>query len=102
MENKRELFKISVSTHGIKKKCRKSDFHFFKAGHIPYNEGTFNKDEIEAVARGIIESNMKEVKAKIMIHLDHITQDENFEQWEPFSNKNVRWELKSSLENVLT
>ena len=101
METTKELFKISVSMHGVKKRCRKSEFHLLQGGYIPYNDGTFNREAIETVARGLIETNMKQVNSKIVISLDHIKQSEFMQTWEPFSNKNVKWQLVSSLENEL-
>lgn len=102
METTKELFKISVSVTGVKKRCRKSEFHLLKGGYIPYNEGTFDREAIEAVARGLVETNMKQVNGKIIIVLNHIKREEHFERWEPFSDKNVKWQLISSLENELT
>ena len=102
MEKTKELFKISVSMYGVKNRCRKSEFHRLRGGYIDYNEGTFDRESVEAVARGLIESNMKQVNSKIVISLDHVKRDEHFERWEPFSDKNVKWNLVSSLENELT
>lgn len=96
-----QFYKLSVSVTGIKKRCRKSEFHLLKGGYIDYNEGTFDHEAIEAVARGLVETNMKKVNGKIVISLDHIKQDDHFERWEPFSDKNVKWNLVSSLENEL-
>jgi KaiC/GvpD/RAD55 family RecA-like ATPase len=101
METTKELFKISVSVTGIKKRCRKTEFHLLQGGYIPYNEGTFAREAVEAVARGLIETNMKEVNGKIVINLTHIKQDDHFERWEPFSIKNRHWQLVSPLENEL-
>lgn len=102
METTKELFKISVSVHGVKRRCRKSEFHLLQGGYIPYNEGTFNREAIEAVARGLIEVNMKQVNSKIIINLDHVKQGEFMQTWEPFSDKNIKWNLVSPLENELT
>ena len=101
METTKELFKISVSLHGVKKRCRKSEFHLLRGGYIDYNQGTFDREAIEAVARGLIETNMKDVRGKIVICLDHVKQGEFMQTWEPFSDKNVKWQLVSSLENEL-
>lgn len=102
METTKELFKISVSLHGVKKRCRKSEFHLLRGGYIPYNDGTFDCGAIEAIARGLVETNMKQVNGKIIINLDHVKQGEFMQTWEPFSDKNVKWQLVSSLENELT
>ncbi len=102
METTKELFKISVSLHGVKKRCRKTEFHLLQGGYIPYNDGTFDREAINAVVRGLVVSNMKQVNGKIVINLDHIKQGEFMQTWEPFSDKNVKWQLVSSLENELT
>lgn len=96
-----ELFKITVSVIGVKKRCRKVDSHLLRLGYKPYNEGNFNKDELIELARASVETNIKQVTGKIMVHLDHIKRGDFMEQWEPFSDKNIRFEVKSSLENVL-
>jgi len=101
METSKELFKLSVSVRGVKKRCRKSDHHILQGGYMPYNGGNFDQAKIEDVVRGIVETNMKQVDGKIYIHLDHIKQGDFMQIWEPFSNKNVRFELKTSLENAL-
>jgi hypothetical protein len=102
MGTTKELFQISISLYGVKKRCRKSEFHALKAGYIDYNEGTFDREAIESVARGLIETNMKQVNGKIIISLDHIKQGDFTQVWEPFSDKNVKWQLVSSLEKELT
>lgn len=101
METTKELFKISIGLYGVKKRCRKSEFHVLRAGYIPYNEGTFDREAIETIAKGLIETNMKQVNGKIIISLDHIKQGDFMQTWEPFSDKNVKWQLVSSLENEL-
>ena len=101
METTKEIFKISVAMHGVKKRCRKSEFHLLQGGYIPYNEGTFDREAIETVARGLIETNMKQVNSKIVISLDHVMQGDFMKTWEPFSKKHVKWNLVSSLENEL-
>lgn len=102
METTKELFKISVSVTGVKKRCRKSDFHVLRGGYIPYNEGSFDREAVEAIARGLVDSNMKQINSRVMIHLDRIEKGEFMERWELFSDKNVKFELKTPLENELT
>ena len=97
-----EFFKVKIIVPGIKKRCRKAEKHLLKAGYLPYNGGIFNQDEIEQVARGLIETNIKQVMGKIFVSLDYVTRDEHFERWEPFSDKNIRFELKTPLEKELT
>lgn len=101
METQKELFKLTVSVKGVKKRCRNSDHHLLQGGYMPYNDGVFDQAKIEDVVKGLIETNMKRVDGRIFIHLDHIKQGDFMQTWEPFSDKNVRFELKSSLENAL-
>lgn len=91
------LFKISIQVIGIKKRCRKSERHFFQLGHMPYNDGQFNKSDISDKVKAFIETNMKQVNSLTRVSLDHviIKNEENFTvtQWEPFSSKNVSFDL---------
>jgi hypothetical protein len=96
-----ELFKVTVIVDGIKKKCRKSDRHFLRLGYKPYNNGEFNREEIEETAKASIQTNIRQVTGRIIVVLDHIKRGDMMEQWQPFSDKNIQFELKSSLENVL-
>ena len=93
-----EFFKISFQVKGIKKRCRKSDRHFFQLGSIPYNNGEYNKEEIISKVRDSIATNMKEVHSIVRIYLDHVIVrdkgDFTHTQWEPFSDKNIRFETQ--------
>jgi hypothetical protein len=96
-----QFFRVGISVDGIKKRCRKSDSHYFHAGYIPYNNGDFNKEEIENLAKGLVETNMKTLKSKVYVILNHVKVDNGIETWEMFGKTNVRFELNSSLENAL-
>jgi hypothetical protein len=96
-----QFFRIGISVNGIKKRCRKSDNHYFHAGYIPYNNGDFNKEEIENLAKGLIETNMKTLNSKVHVILNHVKVVDGIETWEIFGETNVRFELNSSLENAL-
>jgi hypothetical protein len=96
-----QFFKLGISMKGIKKRCRKTEFHYLPGGYLPYNDGAFNMQEIEDIARGIVETNMKQVQGKVMIVLDHVKISDGIETWEMFGKTNVRFELKTSLENAL-
>jgi hypothetical protein len=91
------LFKVSIQVIGIKKRCRKSERHFFQLGSIPYNDGQFDKSEISDKVKAFIETNMKQVNSLTRVSLDHtiVTKEEVFTStvWEPFSDKNVRFDL---------
>jgi hypothetical protein len=96
-----QFFRVGISVDGIKKRCRKSDSHYFHAGYIPYNNGDFNKEEIENLAKGLIETNMKTLNSKVYVILNHVKVVDGIETWEMFGKTNVRFELNSSLENAL-
>lgn len=91
------LFKISVQVIGIKKRCRKSERHFFQVSSIPYNDGEFDKAQISDLVKTFLTDNMKAIHSVARIHLDHtiVTKEEVFTQtlWEPFSSKNVKFDL---------
>lgn len=101
METTKELFKLSVSLIGVKKRCRKSERHLLSGGYMPYNDGNYDQNEVETMAKKLISDNMKQVDSKIIVNLNHIKQGDFVQTWEPFSKKNVAFELKSSLENAL-
>jgi len=96
-----QFFRVGISVTGVKKRCRKADHHYFQAGYIPYNEGIFNQSEVENLAKGLVETNMKQVNGKIFIILNHVKVADGIETWEMFGKTNVKFELKSSLENAL-
>ena len=58
---KRVVFEISVYVYGVKKRCRKAEKHSLKLGSIDYNDGAFNREEIEQKARDIIATNIKTI-----------------------------------------
>lgn len=91
------LFKISIQVIGIKKRCRKSERHFFQLGSIPYNDGSFDQAAINDKVRDFLTTNMKQINSLTRVSLDHtvITQDKFCTQttWQPFSDKNVRFDL---------
>ena len=96
-----EYFKVTIVVNGIKKRARKIDRHFLDAGYLPYNNGFYDVEQVETLAKNFIETNMKEVNGKIQVNLNHITFDGTFGQWLPFSNKNVTHVILSSLEKAL-
>jgi len=94
-----EKFRISIQLIGIKKRCRKSERHFFHFGHIPYLNGKvqFRKEQIINQVRDWIDTNMKEVHSQVRVNLDHviISNQGGFTttQWEPFSKLNTRFDF---------
>lgn len=82
-------YKLSYNLLGIKKRCRKSERHFFHLGKVDLD---YDHNEIINKVRSHIETNIKEVNSLIDIHLDFITStnDGFFEQWMPFSDKNIK------------
>lgn len=96
-----QFFKIGISVNGVKKRCRKSESHYLSGGYLPYNDGAFNQDEVENLVRGILETNMKRIEGKVFIILNHVKVADGIQTWEMFGKTNVRFELKTSLENAL-
>lgn len=92
-----EKFKLSIQLIGIKKRCRKSERHFFHFGHRPYNNGEYDRKEIEQFVSDWIATNMKEVRSQVRVCLDHviIKNEGNFTvtQWEPFSKLNKQFDF---------
>lgn len=103
MEGK--LFKVSIVVNGIKKRCRKSDSHFFSLGYIDYNEGIFNQDELIEKAKSYLSDNMKEVKSTPKVVLSYVERKKDdfgvIETMQLFDKRNVSFLVQSSLENVL-
>jgi hypothetical protein len=96
-----QFFRVGVSLNGVKKRCRKSERHYLSGGYVPYNDGAFNQEEIENLAKGIIETNMKQVNGRVFIVLSHVKVVDGIETWQMFGKTNVEFELKTSLENAL-
>lgn len=96
-----QFFRVGVSLSGVKKRCRKSENHYLSGGYIPYNDGIFNQEEVENLAKGIVETNMKQVNGRIFIVLNHVKREGGIETWEMFGKTNVKFELQSSLEKEL-
>jgi hypothetical protein len=91
------FFKIAIQVIGVKKRCRKSERHFFQLGHIPYNDGNYDHEAMKQKARDFLATNMKEVNSQVRVCLDHvvISNEGNFTvtQWEPFDAKNIRFDF---------
>lgn len=94
---KTETFKISIQLIGIKKRCRKSERHFFQLGRIPYNNGEFNREEVEQLVRDFVATNVKELRSIVRVSLDHVISGKDglfhIEQWEPFSKLNKTFDM---------
>ena len=92
-----EKFKLSIQLIGIKRRCRKSERHFFHFGHRPYNNGNYDQKEIEQFVSDWIATNMKEVRSQVRVSLDHviIKNEGTFTvtQWEPFSKLNKQFDF---------
>lgn len=95
-------FKLSVQVIGIKKRCRKSERHFFQLGHIPYNNGEYDQDAITAKVIDFLKTNMKEIHSITRVSLDHvitIIENEGYTivKWQPFSKLNKSFDVNISL-----
>lgn len=96
-----QFYKLGVAVSGVKKRCRKSERHFISGGYLPYNDGTFNQEEVESLARGILETSMKRIDGKVKVVLNHVKVADGIQTWEMFGKTNVQFELQSSLEKEL-
>jgi hypothetical protein len=93
-ETKKVVFEIRVYVFGIKRKCRKADRHSFNLGSIDYNDGAFNRDEIEQKARDVVATNMKElIGDKIQVQLLRMEIGEHFRSFEMFDKRHVNFNL---------
>jgi hypothetical protein len=97
-ENKRVLFEISVYVYGVKRKCRKAERHSLKLGSIDWNEGAFNREEIEQKARDIVATNMKELRGdKIQVQMLRVekSSDNGFTstKFQMFDERHVNFNL---------
>ena len=94
-------FKLSIQVIGIKKRCRKSERHFFQLGNIPYNDGEYDQEAVTAKVKDFLQTNMKEVHSITRVSLDHVitTHERGFtcQQWEPFSKLNKSFDVNLSL-----
>lgn len=104
-ENIGKFFKISVHVYGVKKRCRKVERHMLSLGYIPWNEGHFNQEEVEAKARAAIAENMKSVNSAVSVALNCVTRSMDtgicIETWEIFGKNNREFKLTTSLEKEL-
>jgi hypothetical protein len=90
-------FKLSLQVIGIKKRCRKSERHFFQLGYIPYNNGEVDHEAMKQKARYFLDTNMKEINSIVRLCLDHVVikNEGNFTvtEWEPFSKLNKTFDF---------
>lgn len=91
------LFKVSIQVIGIKKRCRKSERHFFQLGHIPYNNGEVDHEAMKQKARDFLDTNMKEINSIVRLSLDHVVikneGDFTVTEWQPFSKLNKSFDF---------
>jgi len=98
---KRVVFEINVYVFGVKRKCRKSEKHSFKLGSIDYNEGAFNRDDIEQRARDIVATNMKAVEGQyITVQMLRVekSSDNGFTStsFQMFDDRHVNFQVPST------
>jgi len=65
------MFRISVFVIGVKRRCRKVDRHHLSGGYMPYNDGVFDRCEVEQKARDMVDTNMKSAN-KIQVRLTKV------------------------------
>ena len=91
-ETKRVVFEISVYVYGVKKRCRKAEKHSLKLGSIDWNEGAFNREEIEQKARDIIATNIKTIVGdKIQVQMLRVEIGDFFKTFEMFDKRHVNF-----------
>ncbi len=98
---KRVVFEINVYVFGVKRKCRKSEKHSFKLGSIDYNEGAFNRDDIEQRARDIVATNMKAVEGQyITVQMLRVekSSDNGFTStsFQMFDDRHINFQIPST------
>jgi hypothetical protein len=93
----RVLFKLAVQVRGVKRRCRKSDTHFFHLGHVDYTKDELYLESIKDKVRACLDTNMKEVHSVVRVHLDYVViKNEGtytVTQWEPFNSNNIRFDF---------
>jgi hypothetical protein len=95
-----QYFKLGITVNGVKRRCRKSERHFISGGYLPYNNGIFNQEEVETLARGILETNMKRIDGRIKVVLNKVKVENGIQTI--IIGSSVRpWEILSSLEKEL-
>jgi len=88
----RVVFEISVYVYGVKKRCRKAEKHSLKLGSIDYNDGAFNREDIEQKARDIVATNMKSVLGdKIQVYLFRTEIGDHFKSFQMFDKRHVNF-----------
>ena len=65
------MFRMSVFVVGVKKRCRKVDKHHLNGGYLPFNDGNFDRGEVEQKARDMVDTNMKSVN-KVHVKLTKV------------------------------
>ena len=93
-KNKRQVWRYGVHAVGVKKRCRKVDFHTEseRRGLAELNE--VDEEKAKALAKAWIAQNMKSfTKAFATITLWTI-DDEGFQTWEPMNkDHNLKFQL---------
>ena len=92
-----EKYRVSIQLIGIKKRCRKSERHFFHFSHLPYNNGTYDHDTLKSEVISWIHTNMKEVFSKVRVNLDYVVIENErgftVTKWEPFCPNHFSFEF---------
>lgn len=92
-----EKFRITLQVIGIKKRCRKSERHFFHFGHMPYNNGQYDQEALKSQVIDWINTNMKEVHSVIRVSLDYVVikNEDGYTvtEWEPFGPNHVKFDI---------
>jgi hypothetical protein len=99
-ENKQVVFEVGVSVIGVKRRCRKSERHFFTVTRIPYDENA-TLEQVEEIVKSFLSTNMKTIENKPRVKFSRVEIGEHFRTMELFDRRNKEFILESSLENAL-
>ena len=90
-----QAWKYGVKVFGIKKRCRKAEWHYTDKNELGPETKTVSETEAVARARAWIHQNMK-TTSKAYATANLWTTDGEFANWEPFNEEhNLRWELET-------
>jgi hypothetical protein len=97
---KQVIFEVGIHVKGVKRKCRKSERHYFSVTKIPYDENA-TLDQVRDVVKAFLETNMKSVEGRPIVKFSRVEIGEHFRTMELFDKRNKEFVLESSLENAL-
>jgi flavodoxin len=96
METEKLIWRYGVKVVGVKKRCRKQEFHTTDKKELGEGVETPNEQDAKNKAKEWISKNMKStVPGKVFATATAWTQDGDFENWQPFNeNHNLKYPLE--------